>query len=235
VRPRWHERQTITLELQGLGAKRCVRLILVERHALLSGRFNVREARGEPERGDARRVRRVGPERALSWRWLGEREARALLDRRLETLRALGYAPSLAPRAAPSEDPSVAALAHRLGLSREAFERPDCEQLLELSVERWVPVLCLLLRSPAESLRRTGEGWLACPAVRYQPPIPTVIHWLEHDVELATALTPWVLAEGPAWLGPKNLEHLATHGALHEVRQAARMWVERLACLGIGR
>lgn len=62
----------------------------MERVGLVSGWFNVREARAEPDpEADAMRVAAGG--RALSWRWLREAEADRLLEERLGTLEAMGY------------------------------------------------------------------------------------------------------------------------------------------------
>jgi hypothetical protein len=71
-------------------SERFVRLSLMERVGLVSGWFNVREARAEPDAtADAMRVSAGG--RVLSWRWLREPEAERLLEERLGTLEAMGY------------------------------------------------------------------------------------------------------------------------------------------------
>jgi hypothetical protein len=92
--PRWIERRGFTLQTptQQSASERdkYVRLSLMERVGFVSGWFNVREARAEPdEHGDNLKVAAGG--RALSWRWLRQPEAQRLLDERLGTLEAMGY------------------------------------------------------------------------------------------------------------------------------------------------
>jgi hypothetical protein len=99
--PRWIERRGFTLRVPGTarlrggahpGAEapeRFVRLSLMERVGLVSGWFNVREARAEPDAAESMRI--VAGGRALSWRWLREPEAERLLEERLGTLEAMGY------------------------------------------------------------------------------------------------------------------------------------------------
>jgi hypothetical protein len=62
----------------------------MERVGLVSGWFNVREARAEPGT-DGKTVEVIAGGRALSWRWLRRPEAHRLLDERLGTLEAMGY------------------------------------------------------------------------------------------------------------------------------------------------
>lgn len=89
--PRWIERRGFTLRLgSGGGRHQVVRLSLVERRGLSGHWFNVREARAEPTDRDESRPLAGG--RALSWRWMRQTEAERLLDQRLRTLQALGYA-----------------------------------------------------------------------------------------------------------------------------------------------
>jgi hypothetical protein len=101
--PRWIERRGFTLRLppgDGAPAKGhvvggtregLVRLSLVERVGLVRGWLNVREARAEPS-DDGASFRALSDGRALSWRWLRQAEADRLLDARLGTLQAMGYA-----------------------------------------------------------------------------------------------------------------------------------------------
>jgi hypothetical protein len=99
--PRWIERRGHTLRLSpsddaaapSSGGTRdgLVRLSVVERMGLVRGWFNVREARAEPS-ADGERLRPLSDGRALSWRWLREAEADRLLEARLGTLQAMGYA-----------------------------------------------------------------------------------------------------------------------------------------------
>lgn len=90
--PRWIERRGFTLRHRDAARSRhqVVRLSLVERRGLTGSWFNVREARAEPTEDDASPPLAGG--RALSWRWLRQAEAERLLDQRLRTLEALGYA-----------------------------------------------------------------------------------------------------------------------------------------------
>lgn len=117
--PRWIERRGFTLRLpsQDDARHQVVRLSLVERRGLTGSWWNVREARaetagaepgdrraeapepGEDAAGDPRArtgagapPRTLAGGRALSWRWLRQAEAERLLDQRLRTLQALGYA-----------------------------------------------------------------------------------------------------------------------------------------------
>lgn len=92
--PRWVERRGFTLRVpagaRAEASERFVRLSLMERVGLVSGWFNVREARAEPDAtADAMRI--VAGGRVLSWRWLREPEAERLLEERLGTLEAMGY------------------------------------------------------------------------------------------------------------------------------------------------
>jgi hypothetical protein len=98
--PRWIERRGFTLQTPqgsegsvaqaGEEEAHFVRLSLMERVGFVSGWFNVREARAEPDpRADTMKVAAGG--RALSWRWLRQPEAERLLDERLGTLEAMGY------------------------------------------------------------------------------------------------------------------------------------------------
>lgn len=92
--PRWIERRGFTLQTPeaeaGRDTERFVRLSLMERVGFVSGWFNVREARAEPDpHGEALKIAAGG--RALSWRWLRQPEADRLLDERLGTLEAMGY------------------------------------------------------------------------------------------------------------------------------------------------
>jgi hypothetical protein len=92
--PRWIERRGFTLRHRDAAQARTrvqvVRLSLVERRGLTGSWFNVREARAEANEVDAERPLAGG--RALSWRPLRQAEAERLLDQRLHTLEALGYA-----------------------------------------------------------------------------------------------------------------------------------------------
>ncbi len=89
--PRWLERRGFTLHPPpGHEAEQFVRLSLMERAGLVAGWFNVREARAEQD-PQHHEFRVVAGGRALSWRWLREREAAELLDERLGTLEAMGY------------------------------------------------------------------------------------------------------------------------------------------------
>lgn len=100
--PRWIERRGFTLRLadgdEAQAHHQVVRLSLVERRGLTGAWFNVREARAEPSKpepdhpSDPAAVRPVAGGRALSWRWLRKVEAERLLEQRLRTLQALGYA-----------------------------------------------------------------------------------------------------------------------------------------------
>lgn len=93
--PRWIERRGFTLRLppasqaEVVPRQQVVRLSLVERRGLTGSWFNVREARAEPSEESSRTL---AGGRALSWRWLRQAEAERLLDQRLRTLQALGYA-----------------------------------------------------------------------------------------------------------------------------------------------
>lgn len=95
--PRWIERRGFTLRVadpaEAVTHHQVVRLSLVERRGLTGAWFNVREARAEPTKGDELASERpIAGGRALSWRWLRRVEAERLLDQRLRTLQALGYA-----------------------------------------------------------------------------------------------------------------------------------------------
>ncbi len=93
--PRWIERHGLTLRLSEAprddARHQVVRLSLVERRGLTGAWFNVREARAEAAT-DPDSPRTLAGGRALSWRWLRRGEADRLLDQRLRTLQALGYA-----------------------------------------------------------------------------------------------------------------------------------------------
>ncbi|MEM9455661.1 MAG: hypothetical protein AAGF11_15875 [Myxococcota bacterium] len=92
--PRWIERRGFTLRPRDSALTHAraqvVRLSLVERRGLTGNWFNVREARAEPTDDQASAPLAGG--RALSWRWLRRAEAERLMDQRLRTLEALGYA-----------------------------------------------------------------------------------------------------------------------------------------------
>lgn len=90
---RWIERRGFSLRLPEASeadARQVVRLSLVERRGLTGSWWNVTEARAELATATSERTLAGG--RALSWRWLRQAEAERLLDQRLRTLEALGYA-----------------------------------------------------------------------------------------------------------------------------------------------
>lgn len=89
---RWSESRGYTLILtHARGPDRYARVALVRKRTLFGPAFNVREARAEDATRSGREPEALGLGRMLSWRWLGEREARELLAARLRTLEALGY------------------------------------------------------------------------------------------------------------------------------------------------
>lgn len=91
---RWIERRGFTLRLPSPtedDPRQVVRLSLVERRGLTGSWWNVTEARAEAA-ADPGDPRTLAGGRALSWRWLRQAEAERLLDQRLRTLEALGYA-----------------------------------------------------------------------------------------------------------------------------------------------
>lgn len=90
---RWSESRGYTLILtHARGPDRYARVALVRKRTLFGLAFNVREARAEDATRSGQEPEALGLGRMLSWRWLGEREARELLAARLRTLEALGYA-----------------------------------------------------------------------------------------------------------------------------------------------
>jgi hypothetical protein len=89
----WSESRGYTLVLtHSRGPDRYARVALVVKRTLFGQAFNVREARAEDATRSGREPEALGLGRMLSWRWLGESEAEALLSARLRTLEALGYA-----------------------------------------------------------------------------------------------------------------------------------------------
>lgn len=95
---RWIERRGFTLRLPSApddATRQVVRLSLVERRGLTGSWWNVTEARAESATargGSGAAGSTLAGGRALSWRWLRQSEAERLLDERLRTLEALGYA-----------------------------------------------------------------------------------------------------------------------------------------------
>lgn len=88
----WSESRGYTLVLTHTrGPDRYARVALVAKRTLFGQAFNVREARAEDATRSGREPEALGLGRMLSWRWLGEGEADALLSARLRTLEALGY------------------------------------------------------------------------------------------------------------------------------------------------
>jgi hypothetical protein len=89
----WSESRGYTLVLNhSRGPDRYARVALVAKRTLFGQAYNVREARAEDASRSGRQPEALGLGRMLSWRWLGESEAEALLSARLRTLEALGYA-----------------------------------------------------------------------------------------------------------------------------------------------
>ncbi|KIG16770.1 hypothetical protein DB30_04114 [Enhygromyxa salina] len=89
----WSESRGTTLVLtHARGPDRYARVSLVTKRTLLGVAHNVREARAEDATRSGREPEALGRGRMLSWRWLAEGEAEALLSARLRTLEALGYA-----------------------------------------------------------------------------------------------------------------------------------------------
>ena len=90
---RWSESRGYTLILtHPRGPDRYARLALVSKRTLFGQAYNVREARAEDASRSGREPEALGLGRMLSWRWLGEGEARELLSARMRTLETLGYA-----------------------------------------------------------------------------------------------------------------------------------------------
>jgi hypothetical protein len=88
----WSESRGYTLVLtHPRGPDRYARVALVAKRTLLGQAHNVREARAEDATRSGREPESLGLGRMLSWRWLAEGEAEALLSARLRTLEALGY------------------------------------------------------------------------------------------------------------------------------------------------
>ena len=88
----WSESRGYTLVLtHARGPDRYARVALVAKRTLFGQAYNVREARAEDASRSGREPEALGLGRMLSWRWLGEGEAEALLSARLRTLEALGY------------------------------------------------------------------------------------------------------------------------------------------------
>lgn len=88
----WSESRGYTLVLtHARGPDRYARVALVAKRTLFGQAYNVREARAEDATRSGREPEALGLGRMLSWRWLGEGEAEALLSARLRTLEALGY------------------------------------------------------------------------------------------------------------------------------------------------
>lgn len=89
---RWSETRGYTLILtHARGPDRYARVALVRKQTLFGPAYNVREARAEDASRSGQEPEALGLGRMLSWRWLGEHEARELLAARLRTLEALGY------------------------------------------------------------------------------------------------------------------------------------------------
>ncbi|MEM6294096.1 MAG: hypothetical protein AAGA54_22650 [Myxococcota bacterium] len=266
--PRWIERRGYTLcppEREAAG--HFVRLSLMERAGLVPGWFNVREARARVH-ADDEPPELLSTGRALSWRWLREREAERLLDERLSTMEAMGYTvlgsvmgtrgrwdwlydlvhrrlaasaaepgttapcPSDALRDALSRlglspDAVLEGIAAVLGLSVTALQEPDARVARSTDPEQVAVLLPFLLHHERPEVRAVGERWFALPAVLYQLPADTLMHWLESDTAVARLLAERLEDEGPALLGPDRLHQLG-RGAPSAVRDAAKRWSARL-------
>ncbi len=246
--PRWIERRGFTLRLrEGQPDARpdarhqVVRLSLVERRGLTGRWFNVREARAEsnsPDAEDQASLRLEAGGRTLGWRWLRQREAERLLDQRLRTLEALGYAVTDAAVASRGRWDWLYDLVRRgLAPAREQTSPRhqalhDALQSLGLSPDAIVEGVAAVLKLSPEQLRHP-DGRVVAAVDREQ--LGVLLPFLvEHQTEQVRQIGErWIHCPGAAFALPRpTVERwLAEAGRVGELL-APRVRDHGLALLG---
>ncbi|MCA9706772.1 MAG: hypothetical protein KDK70_13050 [Myxococcales bacterium] len=235
--PRWIERRGFTLRHPEAATAhhQVVRLSLVERRGLTGGWWNVREARAEPT-DDPERTLAGG--RALSWRWLRQAEAERLLDQRLRTLEALGYAIADAAMTGRGRWDWLYDLVRRgLRPPPEATERPrdalrDALEGLGLTPDAIAEGVAVVLELPPARLREPDGPTVA----RVDPEQLGVLlpFLVEHPhAEIRRIGERWLACPGAAFQlpGPVVERSLADEGRMGDLL-APRVQSDGLALLG---
>lgn len=127
-----------------------------------------------------------------------------------------------------SPDAVVEGVAAVLGLSPSAFSEPDPRVIHRTDPAELGILLPFLVHHEDPQVRAIGQRWLGCPSAAYQLPVHLLRQWLETDDRVAELLGPRLRPEGLALLGPEALVRLSRTGRSAQVRQAARLWAQRL-------
>ena len=201
-----------------------VRLALVRRVTFLGRSFNVRESRAQAHATADAVPRALGDGRLLAWRWQGLRDARALLQHRIESLTGLGY--EIVERSQGTRGewdwlrelvrqrlrPSAGDVAAHPRSGVEALR--DALTRLGLSEEEVLPGVAELLGLPMQRvLQPTPAAVAACEASQLSILIP---FFLEHPTpalreigqrwwsipSTAYEIEPWILREWASEDGP---------------------------------
>jgi hypothetical protein len=221
---RWVEQRGFTLRLCPTGAgsdtERFVRASVVVRRGLLSGWFNVREARAEPQ-GREDQPRLVGGGRLLSWRWLTEREADRILGARLRVLEAMGYQLVDAQLALRGPWDWLRDLIHR-GLSGDAERSEPAEPGAHQALRDALSRLGLHKNELVEGIADV----LGLHAVRFENPDPGTVAGV--DREHLEVLLPLLIEHADPALRDIGERWLANPTTVFELRRDIVLrWLER--------
>ncbi len=126
-------------------------------------------------------------------------------------------------------EPPLQRAARRLGMELELVIDPDAAAIARTDRSLLGEVLPDLLADADPQVQTAGARWLAIPATAYELDPAQIEAWLAEDGPAAQQLADRLAREGLALIGPEALGRLARDAVLPEVKDAAQVWVQRLA------